>query len=205
MPLTPADVAGEPPLRRAVEAVGGARGALLASLPTVFYVVGDAVGGLVAGAAAGAAAGVVVLVERLRAGQRTTPAVLGFLAVLGLVALALVSGEPTAFFLPAVVGLVAQSGGFAAAALVGRPVTGHVARMLDAVPAHWRHDVVVRDLFRRQDLVWACVLALRGGITAAFALSGSVTGAGAFRLTGTPMYIALIALCVRWARPTLRR
>ena len=58
----------EPPLRRAVEAVGGARGALLASLPTVAYVIGDAVGGLVVGAAAGAVAGVVVLVERLRAG-----------------------------------------------------------------------------------------------------------------------------------------
>lgn len=202
---TPPAGSGEPPLRRAVDAVGGARGALLASLPTVAYVVGDAVGGLAVGAGAGAGAGLVVLVERLRARQRTTPAVLGFLGLLGLLGLALGSGRPEAFFLPAVVSLAAQSSGFASAALCSRPVTGHVARVLDAVPPGWRADPVLRDLFRRQDLLWAAVFALRSGITAAFALSGSVTGAGAFRLTGTPMYIGLIALCVRWARPTLRR
>ena len=123
--------------------------------------------------------------------------------VLGLVGLALASGRPEAFFLPAVVGLAAQSGGFVTAALVGRPVSGHVARMLDAVPPGWRHDDAVRELFRLQDLMWAGVFALRGGVTAALALSGSVGGAGAFRLTGTPMYIALIALCVRWARPVV--
>jgi hypothetical protein len=146
---------------------------------------------------------VLVFAERLRGGHRTVPAVVGLLVVLGLVAVALLTGRPEAFFLPAVVGLAAQSAGFASAALLGRPVTGHVARMLGSVPAGWRARDDVRALFCRQDLLWAVVFALRGGVTAAFALSGSVAGAGAFRLSGTPMYIALVALCVRWARPAL--
>ena len=194
-----------PPLRRAIDSLGGARGALLASLPTVAYVVGDAVGGLPVGAASGAVAGVVVFAERLRAGQRVTPAVVGLLAVLGLVALALVTGRAEAFFLPAVVGLSLQSAGFACAALVARPVSGHVARMLGEVPRHWRDVDPVRRVFCEQDVMWSGVFALRGAVTAALALQGSVAGAGAFRLTGTPMYIALIALCVRWARPVVRR
>jgi hypothetical protein len=183
--------------------MGGARGVLLASLPTVAYVGGDAVGGLVVGAAGGALAGGVVLVERLRSGHKTTPAVVGFLAVLSLVALALVTGRPEAFFLPAVVGLAAQSAGFASAALARRPVTGHVARMLGTVAHDWVADPPLRDLFRRQDVMWAGVFALRAAVTAAFAVTGSVAGAGLFRLTGTPMYIGLVALCVRWARPAL--
>lgn len=191
------------PLRRAVAAMGGARGVLLASLPTVAYVLGDAVGGVVVGAGAGAVTGLGVLVERVRTGHRTTPAVVGFLVVLGLVALAVVTGRPEAFFLPAVLGLGMQAAGFASAALARRPVSGHVARMLGVVPHAWRREPALLDLFRRQDVMWAGVFSLRAAVTAAFALSGSVAGAGVFRLTGTPMYIALVALCVRWARPTL--
>jgi hypothetical protein len=157
------------------------------------------------GAAAGAVGGLVVLLERLRGGHRVTPAVVGFLVVLGLVGLALVTGRPEAFFLPAVVGLAAQSAGFTTAGLAGWPVSGHVARMVGAVPRGWREDRPARLLFCRQDVLWALVFSLRGGITAALALSGSVAGAGVFRLTGTPMYIAVIALCVRWSRPTSER
>lgn len=161
--------------------------------------------GLAVGAAAGAVAGGVVLVERLRGGHPVTPAVLGFLAVLALVGLALLTGRAEAFFLPAVLGLGAQAAGATTAALLGRPVTGHVARLLGEAPVHWHLVDDVRELFRLQDLLWALVFALRAAVTAAFALSGSVAGAGAFRLTGTPMYIALVALCVSWARPTLQR
>jgi hypothetical protein len=174
-------------------------------MPTVAYVLGDAVGGLATGAGAGALAGLAVLVERVRTGHRTTPAVVGFLVVLGLVGLALLTGRPEAFFLPAVVGLALQSAGFTSAALGRRPVSGHVARLLGVVPRAWRRETTLRDLFRQQDLMWAGVFAFRAGVTAALALSGSVAGAGLFRLTGTPMYIALVALCVRWARPALER
>lgn len=195
--------AAVPPLRRAVDLLGGARGALLASLPTVAYVVGDSAGGLLVGAAAGAVAGAVVLVERLRGGHPVTPAVAGFLVVLALVGLALVTGRAEAFFLPAVVGLALQSAGLACAALAGRPVTGAVARMLGEVDGRWRGDAVLCALFRQQDVLWAAVFATRAGVTAALALSGSVGGAGAFRLTGTPMYVLLVALCVRWAQPVV--
>jgi hypothetical protein len=183
--------------------VGGARGALLASLPTVAYVTGDAVAGLTAGAGAGAATAVVVFVERVRTGQRTTPAVVGLLVVLGLVGLALLTGRPEAFFLPAVLGLALQAAGLVAAAVTGRPVTGHVARQLGTVGPSWRRDPGLRLLFCQQDLMWAGVFSLRAAVTAALALSGSVAAAGVFRLTGTPMYIALVALCVRWAGPVL--
>ena len=43
----------------------------------------------------------------------------------------------------------------------------------------------------------------RSGVTGALYLAGSTTGAGLFRLTGTPMYVLLVALCVRWARPVV--
>lgn len=194
----------DPPLRRAVEVLGGGRGALLASLPTVGYVVGDGLGGLRAGAVAGIAAGLVVLLERLRARARVTPAVAGFVGVVALVALALSSGTPTAFFVPAVLTLLGESALVTCAALAGRPVTGLVARQLHEVPTSWRSHPRLRQLFVTQDLVWAVLLALRAAITAAFVITGSVAGAGLFRLTGTPMYVALIAVCVRWARPVVR-
>ena len=144
-----------------------------------------------------------VLVERLRGGHPVTPAVAGFLVVLLLVGLALVTGRAEAFFLPAVVGLGLQAAGVATAALAGRPVTGSVGRMLGELPPGWRDDPALCALFREQDVLWAGVFATRAAVTAALALSGSVGGAGAFRLTGTPMYVLLVALCVRWARPVV--
>ena len=200
-----AGTAGDPPLRRAVDALGGARGTLLASLPTVGFVVGNELAGVVTGAAGGTVAALLVLGERLRGGHRVLPAAGGFLAVVALVALTLRSGTATTFFLPAVLTLLAQSAGLLLAVVAGRPVTGHVAGQLHAVPATWRAHPGLLGLFRQQDLVWSLVFALRSAVTAALLLQGSVAGAGLFRLTGTPMYIALVALCVRWARPALRR
>ena len=196
----------EPPLlRRAVDALGGARGTLLASLPTVGFVVGNEAGGLRAGAASGTAVALLVLVERLRSGQQLLPAVGGFVGVLALVALTLRSGSPSTFFLPAVLSLLVQSTALLGAAALRRPVTGHVCALLAAVPAGWRSEHRLLRLFVQQDLVWAVLFALRSAVTAALVLHGSVTGAGLFRLTGTPMYIALVALCVRWARPVVLR
>lgn len=184
-----------------MDALGGARGALLASLPTVGFVVGQQLGGLVAGAVGGTAAAVVVLLERLRGGHRVAPAVGGLLAVVALVLLTLRTGRASVFFLPAVLTLAAESAGLLTAAAVRRPVTGHVARALDAVPAGWRDDRRLLALFVRQDLLWSVLLALRAAVTAAFVLADSVAGAGLFRLTGTPMYVVVLAVCVRWARP----
>ena len=197
--------AGDPPLRRAVDALGGAGVALLASLPTVGFVVGNELAGVASGAVGGTVAALLVLGERLRGGHRVLPAVGGFIAVLALVGLTLRSGTATTFFLPAVLTLLAQSAALLLAVGAGQPVTGHVAAQLHAVPATWRADARLLGLFRQQDLVWAVVFALRSAVTAALLLQGSVAGAGLFRLTGTPMYIALAALCVRWARPALRR
>jgi hypothetical protein len=169
----------------------------------VGYVVGEGLGGLRAGAVGGIGAALVVLAERLRSGSRLTPAVVGFLGVVALVAYAVSSGQATAFFTPAVVTLALESAGLLCAALAGRPVTGEVARRLGEVPEDWRSDAALQSLFRQQDLVWSALLAVRASVTAAFVVSGSVTGAGLFRLTGTPMYVALVAVCVRWALPVL--
>jgi hypothetical protein len=192
------------PLQRALDALGGARGALLASLPTVGFVLGDALGGLPVAALLGVAAAGVVLVERLRGGHRTLPALVGFGAVLVLVGVALRTGSPSAFFLPAVLSLAAQSAGLLTASVAGRPVTGFVARQVGAVPFAWRSDPVLRRLFREQDLLWSGVFALRSAVTAALVLQDDVLGAGLFRLTGTPLYLLLVVVCVRWAAPTLR-
>jgi hypothetical protein len=200
------DGPAEPPvLRRAVDALGGARGTLLASLPTVGFVVGNEAGGLGVGAISGTTVALLVLLERLRSRQRPLPAVGGFVAVVALVALALRSGSPSTFFLPAVVTLLLQSAALLGAAALRRPVSGHVSALLAAVPEGWRADQRLLRLFVQQDLVWSVVFVLRSAVTAAFVLHGSVTGAGLFRLTGTPMYVALVALCVRWARPVVLR
>jgi hypothetical protein len=65
-------------------------------------------------------------------------------------------------------------------------------------------DRVLVRLFARQDLLWAGVFALRGVVTLALVLGGTTGWAGAFRLTGTPLYVLLVALCVRQARPVVR-
>ena len=169
------------------------------------FVVGNELAGVVTGAIGGTVAALLVLAERLRGGHRVLPAVGGFVAVLALVALTLRSGNATTFFLPAVLTLLGQSAALLLAVVFRQPVTGHVADRLHAVRATWRADAGLLDLFRQQDLVWAVVFALRSAVTAALLLQGSVAGAGLFRLTGTPMYIALVALCVRWARPALQR
>lgn len=91
------------------------------------------------------------------------------------------------------------------AVAVHRPVAGHLARQLEVVPGDWRQHPGLLRLFTEQDLVWAALLALRSAVTAALVLAGTVTVtvASLFRLTGTPMCIALVAMCVRWARPIL--
>lgn len=202
--VAPPDLPAERlPLRRALDALGGGRGALLASLPTVGFVIGAELSGVAAGAALGAVAALLVLVERLRSGHGPTAAVAGAVGVLVLLVLALVSGRAEAFFLPGVFSLMGQSGGLLLTALVRRPFAGAVGQAFGALPDRWRSDPVLVSLFVRQDLLWAAVFGLRGVVTGLLVLGGTTGWAGAFRLTGTPLYVLLVALCVRWAQPVV--
>ncbi|HWG93476.1 MAG TPA: DUF3159 domain-containing protein [Mycobacteriales bacterium] len=191
------------PLRRALAALGGARGALLATLPTIGFVVGTELSGLRAGVLAGAATVLLVLVERVRAGARPVAALAGSAAVVVLLLLTLATGRPEAFFLPGVLTQTAQCAGLLLTALVGRPVTGAVGQAFGALPARWREDRALVGLFVRQDLLWAAVFGARAVVTAALVLAGTTAWAGVFRLTGTPLFVLLVALCVRWARPAV--
>jgi hypothetical protein len=117
-----------------LEQLGGWRGMVDATLPTVAFVVANAVGGLAAGIWAALGAAVLVFVLRLARRQSVQQGISGLFAVAVAVAIAWKSGEARDFF---ALGLVRNAGigvVLLASVLVRRPLVGVIAEFL--APSH---------------------------------------------------------------------
>src|SRR4051812_49247053 len=143
------------------EILGGRRGVIDASTPGGTLVIVDTFAplGWAIVAALGAAAAVAVL-RRLR-GEPLRQAAMGLLGLAGAAGLAAVTGNAKTYFLP---GILANAG-YAiltiGSIVIGRPLLGYIAAMLDRGYGHWREDPRLHRAATIAPPMWATVFTLR--------------------------------------------
>ena len=117
-----------------LEQLGGWRGMVDASLPTIAFIVGNAVGGLVPGIWSAVAAAVLVFGLRLVRRQSVQQAVSGLFAVVVAVAIAAYSGHARDYFVLGILRNAAIGVVLLGSVLVRRPLVGVIAEFL--APSH---------------------------------------------------------------------
>jgi len=131
------DVPGPGPLfdrHLVLDQLGGWRGMVDATLPTVAFVVGNSIGGLVPGIWAAGAAALLVFVLRLVRRESVQQAVSGLFAVAVAVAIAFYTGQARDFFVFGILRNAAIALALFASVAVRRPLVGYAAEFL--APSH---------------------------------------------------------------------
>jgi Protein of unknown function (DUF3159) len=117
-----------------LEQLGGWRGMVDASLPTVAFIVGNSIRGLTAGIWSAAVAAVLIFLLRLVRRQSVQQALSGLLAVAVAVAIAAYSGHARDYFVLGILRNAAIGVVLIGSALVRRPLIGYAAEFL--APSH---------------------------------------------------------------------
>jgi hypothetical protein len=117
-----------------LDQLGGWRGMVDATLPTVAFVVGNSIGGLVPGIWAAGAAALLVFVLRLVRRESVQQAVSGLFAVAVAVAIAFYTGQARDFFVFGILRNAAIALALFASVAVRRPLVGYAAEFL--APSH---------------------------------------------------------------------
>jgi hypothetical protein len=117
-----------------LEQLGGWRGMVDATLPTIAFVVGNSLGGLVPGIWAAGVAAVLVFVLRLVRRESVQQAVSGLFAVAVAVAIAFYTGQARDFFVFGILRNAAIALALLGSVAVRRPLVGYAAEFL--APSH---------------------------------------------------------------------
>ncbi|KJE20714.1 Protein of unknown function (DUF3159) [Frankia torreyi] len=146
------------------EAIGGPRGIIDSSIPTVAFVTVNAEAGLTAGIAVAIAAALGLLVLRIVRREPTQQTFSGLFAVAVAAFVASRTGDAKGFFLP---GIAKNALGVVVALLsvvLRRPIAGYLMAGLDARYVGWKDDPRQRRAAVWATLVWGAVFALRFGV-----------------------------------------
>ncbi len=158
-------------------------------------------------AALGAATGWVWLAAGIRCwsqGRAPTTLLLSIGAVTGRALLALATSSSVLFLVQPVIGAAVAAAVFVGSALIGKPLTMHLARDFVTVPEHVRSRTRVRRMFRDIALIWGASR-FAGAAMGYSLLHADATTAALGRGLFTPLItITTIALCVGWAAYSLR-
>ena len=117
-----------------LEQLGGWRGMVDASLPTIAFIVGNSIRGLPAGIWSAVVAAVLIFVLRLVRRQTVQQAISGLFAVVVAVVIASSSGHARDYFVLGIVRNAAIGVVLIGSALVRRPLVGYIAEFL--APSH---------------------------------------------------------------------
>ena len=183
----------------ALASVGGWRGIVEASLPTLVFMVAYVVGQQVWPAGAAAVA-VALVLGAARLVQRQSPVqVLAGLAVVVLsVVVALTTGQARDYYLWGFVTNAAYGLVFALSALVGWPAAGLVLGLVRSEGTRWRHRPRRRRAYAVATWVLVAVFALRLAVQVPLYLADAVTALGVARLVmGLPLYA--LGLWLAWS------
>jgi hypothetical protein len=141
--------------------IGGRRGVIDATVPGVALVVVDAFTSLTRAIGAAILAAAVIALIRLIRREPLRQAGAGVLGLAGAAALAAYTGTAKTYFLPGIL----VNAGWALATItsivVGRPLLGYAAALLDRGYAHWQGDAGLRRAATLATGVWAVVFTSR--------------------------------------------
>ena len=189
----------EPPTL--LDRMGGVSGLVYASVPSIAYVIVNAIAGLNAAVvvAVGASAGLIV--RRLYRRESIQPAVSGLLGVVVAAMIALYTGSAEGFFLPGIWLSLVLAVVFTVSVLLRRPLVGVVWHLLTSAGAgqQWRTDKVALHAFDAATLVFVAVFAARFVVQEWLYDAGSTGWLAIARIAmGYPM-LALALLVTFWA------
>ena len=191
----------EEPTPTLLERMGGVSGLVYASIPTIAYVIVNAIAGLNAAVvvAVGASAGLIVL--RMLRKEPLQPAVSGLLGVVVAAAIAYYTGSAEGYFLPGIWFSLAAAIVFTVSLVVRRPLVGVVWNLMRSAgpdPA-WRADKRVLRTFDVATLTFMAVFAARFLVQDSLYDGGSTGWLAFARIAmGYPL-LALALLVTYWA------
>lgn len=186
------DVTAEQPPDLA-EAVGGVRGIVETSLPSVAFVIAYAASGNDTELSAGIAVGLAVLIALVRLARRDTPrhALAGLIGIAFAAFIATRSGRAENFFLPGLLANAAYAAAFLVSLAIRKPLVGVLAAQLDRDHADWRDEPARYRAFVRATWMWAGLFGARLLVQLPLYLAGAVVALGVAR---TAMGLPLFAL-----------
>ena len=184
-----------------LERMGGVSGLVYASVPTIAYVIVNAIAGLDAAVvvAVGASAGLIVL--RLLRKEPLQPAVSGLLGVVVAALIAYYTGSAEGYFLPGIWFSLAMAAVFTVSLVIRRPIVGVIWNLMrNAGPdPDWHVDRVVRRAFDVATLTFVAVFAARYLVQDSLYDAGSTGWLAFARIAmGYPL-LGLALLVVYWA------
>ncbi|WP_153505928.1 DUF3159 domain-containing protein [Cumulibacter manganitolerans] len=189
----PQPPAAEPPMRDLVlDSLGGWRGFLDAGLPSLCFIVANAIGGLTPAIWAGGVAGAAVFLLRVLRKEKIQQAVSGLFALALCIFIARQTGESRDFFAFGIL----RSGAFALVLLgslvLRRPLIGYAWSFFSPVE-RWRDDPRLLRVFNWLTAIWAGGFALRFVLEGVFYLADSTTALGAMRIAlGYPLTFVML-------------
>ncbi len=196
------DRPGRPPTAAYLaDAIGGPRGIADATIPTVAFVVVNAITGLSAALVVAIAASVLLLAVRIVRREPVQQTFSGMFGVVIAVIIARRTGSASGFFLPGIARnalfLVVGLGSM----LVRRPLAGYVLAAFDERYGQWRADPALRRAAHWATLLWVALFGLRVVVQGSLYLADRPGWLAAANLgLGVPLYVATILASVAVVR-----
>ena len=141
--------------------LGGRRGVIDAATPGVALVIIDAFTTLPRAIAGAVVVAAVIAVIRMVRREPLRQAGAGVLGLAGATALAYFSGDAKTYFLPGILVNCAWALAAITSIVIGRPLLGYAAALLDRGYSHWQTDAELRRAAVLATGVWALVFTSR--------------------------------------------
>lgn len=184
-----------------LERMGGVSGLVYASLPTLAYVIANAIAGLDAAVVVSIGFSVGLIVVRLLRKQPIQPAVSGLLGVVVAALIAYYTGSAENYFLPGIWFSLAMAAVFSVSLVVRRPLVGVIWNLLRSAgpDRSWRSDTVALHAFDVATLAFVALFSARF-VVQQWLYDGGFSGWLAFAriAMGYPL-LGAVSVIVYWA------
>lgn len=192
-------------MRSAVaEGIGGVRGMVESSVPTLIFVVVNIASGLKP--AIWSAIGVAALIAAYRLLKRDTVrhAVTGALGVAFAAMIAAKTGKAEDFFVPGIITNFVYGLAFAVSAIISRPIVGYAWSLVTGAHENWRERPRLLRAFVVLSWLWAAMFVVRGGVQLWLYLADQTLGLGIARIAGIAPYAGALAVTIWYGRKIVR-
>jgi hypothetical protein len=175
--------------------LGGRRGVIDAATPGVVLVIIDAFASLPRAIVGAVAAAAVIAVLRLVRREPLRQAAAGVAGLAGAAALAYYTGDAKTYFLPGILVNCAWAAAAVVSIVIGRPLLGYAAALLDRGYSHWQSDRELRRAAVLATAVWAVVFTSRACVQGYLYLHNDVHWLAPVKLgMGLPLWGVAVAL-----------
>jgi hypothetical protein len=191
--------------QRALERVGGPVGLAAATAPTLAFVTADAVAGLETAFVALGVSAVAACAVRIARRESPGAAVAGLVVAGICAAVAALSGEARAFFLPTMVVPAVFVLAYLISLAAGRPLMGILVNPLSGGPRHWREHPALRRTYVLSSLVGLTLAAANLLARIVFYLADQPAILAAVQVAATTVFAAHFAITLVLARRVASR